>query len=197
MKVSNLSPILLKKRRNREDMKEQYLTKRREVLLRYLRTEKSDRMSYIEAQYNYFTYFAYSYESKQDTILYNYRRKLQREMQWVIISNLHVPLLCSTVLYYITRHIKSGHLSAITSSAWLSLFLIYSMHLTSWRYPFELAYPAHPLILDKRKETIDQWSYFDPKIIKYELEYLNKFVYKDGYTKSFRSSPKNVEILSI
>ena len=51
-----------------------------------------------------------------------------------------------------------------------------------------VAYPAHPYVNDKRQIAIARWWwYYHPEIMKFELEYLNKKVYKDGFKKQFET----------
>jgi hypothetical protein len=64
-------------------------------------------------------------------------------------------------------------------------FNLGAIYNTNARFPFEIAYPAHPLVIEKRMEAIKNCCLYDPKIIKYELEYLNKKVFKDGYSEKF------------
>ena len=155
------------------------------------RTDGSARIQYIWSQKDYFNFFAYSREAKKDSILYEYRKKLRSEMQLLLLRTIHYPIFTFGIIYFLTRQVKSGSLSAIFWGTAGSLFVVSSLHNTGCHYPFEIAYPAHPLIINKRQEAIGKWWYYHPEIIKYELEYLNKKVFKDGFSKQFKT-PKGL-----
>jgi hypothetical protein len=37
---------------------------------------------------------------------------------------------------------------------------------------FEIAYPAHPLVFEKRTQVVNAVCYYHPQIVKNEIEYL-------------------------
>lgn len=175
----------IKEKQRKERLKDEYENKRKDIVIQQMRAGGVERIQYLTSQMEYFNFFAYSIDSKQDSTLYKYRKKLRSEMQWIIMSNLHYPIVLSTGLYFITRQLKSGHMSAVISAAGIGLYTIHALHNTSVKFPFELAYPAHPLVVARRKTAIEKCWYYDPEIIKFELEYLNKYAFKDGYTRKF------------
>lgn len=124
------------------------------MIIDNFRTDGSARIQYIRSQKEYFSFFAYSREAKKDTTLYDYRRKLRSEMQLLLLRTIHYPLLSFGVVYFITRQLKSGYLSALVCGGLSAAFVMNSIHNTGCHYPFEIAYPAHPLVNEKRQVAI-------------------------------------------
>ena len=42
---------------------------------------------------------------------------------------------------------------------------------------FEIGYPAHPFIFEKRSQVINNICYYHPQILKNEIEYLHRKIY--------------------
>lgn len=145
------------------------------------------RSQYVTAQRKYFKFFIHNYDVKNDPDLYDYRRRIKSELQYLQLRNLPYPIIMFGIVYGLIRTVKSGRLSAIICAAGTSLFSIHSIYNMSGNFAFELSYPAHPLVKEQREEAIKYWWYHDPNIIKYELEYLGKKVHKDGYARQFES----------
>ena len=55
-------------------------------------------------------------------------------------------------------------------------YVNYGLFVDQQHHLFELAYPAHPLILQRRGETINSICYFYPPILRNEIEYLHQKV---------------------
>ena len=53
------------------------------------------------------------------------------------------------------------------------MFLNYGMFLEQQHTLFEVGYPAHPFIIQKRSEVINSVCYYYPAILKNEIEYLH------------------------
>jgi hypothetical protein len=143
------------------------------------------RMQYLRAQVEYFKFFIYSHEARNDPNLYEYRKRIQSEVQYYILRHIHYPLIISGAVYGLIRTVRSGFMSAAIWAIGSGVFVLNSIYNTGAKYPFELAYPAHPIVIEKRNFAINTWWYYDPEIIKFELEYLNKKVFKDGFKKQF------------
>jgi len=149
------------------------------------------RIQYLQSQQQYYKFFAQSSVVKNDPDLYDYKRKMTSEMQLRIIRDIHKPILIFGLMFGAVRMIKSGYSQPVICGLMWAAFHVHSLYNTSMRFPFEVAYPAHPIVIEKRNEAIRRWWYYDPEIIKFELEYLNKKVYKDGYKREFETSKGN------
>ena len=108
-------------------------------------------------------------------------------MHFVMLRTIHYPILTFALIYPLIRYVKAGYMSAAVCAGGFSLYTLHSIYNTSSRFPFEVAYPAHPLVIEKRQEAIYKWWSYDPQIIKHELEYLNRKVYSEGYSKQFQT----------
>jgi hypothetical protein len=53
------------------------------------------------------------------------------------------------------------------------LYWAYSKSHTYQQKIFEVGYPAHPLILDKRRKCINSCCFFAPSMIKNEIEFMH------------------------
>ena len=126
-----------------------------------------------------------NWEIKNDPTLYDYRRKIKSELQYQVLRNIHYPILTFGVVYGLVRTVKSGYWQAVIWAAGATGYVISSFYNTSARFAFEVAYPAHPSVIERRELAIQKWFKYQPEIIKFELEYLNKFVFKDGYKREF------------
>eukprot|EP00347_Sterkiella_histriomuscorum_P024425 403331161 len=108
-----------------------------------------------------------------DEVLYEYKRKLQKKMQWMMLQ---VQPFCAgvgLVIYGTLRLIKSkGSLDGM-------VFLTYYFYSNFCYFSdlhnklFEIAYPAHPFIFDRRSEVVSRISYFFPTCLRNEIEYLH------------------------
>ena len=144
--------IKLKKERELQE----YQDIRDDVILKQMRAGGIDRIKYLRSQLDYFKFFAYSSEAKADNIVYQYRQKMKSEIQWVMISNIHTPILGGGLIYALTRQLKSGYTTAAISGTCVGLFILSSFHNTHANRAFEIAYPAHPLVIQRRKQTIEK-----------------------------------------
>lgn len=93
-----------------------------------MRSHGNTRIMYMKAQKDYFKYFAYSYDAKKDSSLYEYRKRIRSEMQMILIRSIHYPIFAFGTVYYLTRRIKSGPLSAVLSGAGVALYVVASLH---------------------------------------------------------------------
>ncbi|CAI2373052.1 unnamed protein product [Moneuplotes crassus] len=152
-----------------------------------LREQGDLRIQYLKAQNDYFKYFLKNHKVKNDPELYDYRRRIKSEIHHHVLSNIYHPVILGVVVYGVIRPLKSGYLSALTCALIAAGYSLNSLYNTGARFPFEAAYPAHPLVAEKRDDTINRCCYYQPEIIKFELEYLNKKAFKDGYKKQFQT----------
>ena len=85
-----------------------------------------------------------------DETLFNYKRKLQKEIQWTLLTNQAPPVIFGAMLFLLTRRLKqkaaTDALYFITGWA----FINYAMFVEQQHKLFEIAYPAHPYIFQKR-----------------------------------------------
>ena len=51
------------------------------------------------------------------------------------------------------------------------LYWIYSKSLVTQTQLFELGYPAHPVIIERRRRAINRACFFAPSMLKNEIEY--------------------------
>lgn len=151
------------------------------------KSQEDLRVQYMMAQNEYFKFFLKHYKVKNDPSLYDYRRRIKSEIQHHVLNNIHLPVLFSVGVYGLIRQVKSGVWSAATWAIITGLYCVNSFYNTGSKFPFEAAYPAHPLVAEKRDEAIHRWWFYQPEIIKHELEYLNKKAFTDGYKKQFQT----------
>ena len=148
--------------------------KRNEVVIQKFKSQGDLRYQYLKAQNQYFKFFLKNHEARNDPSLYDYRRKIKSEIQLHVLRNIHLALFGTAIIYGGVRLVRSGIWSAILWAGGTGLYILNSLYNTGARYPFEIAYPPHPLVAEKREEAINRWWYYQPEIIKFELEYLNK-----------------------
>ena len=56
-------------------------------------------------------------------------------------------------------------------------FINYGMFVEQQHKLFEIGYPAHPFIFEKRSQVINNICYYHPQILKNEIEYLHRKIY--------------------
>ena len=67
------------------------------------------------------------------------------------------------------------------------LFVNYGIFVTDQHKLFEVPYPAHPLILERRTQAVNNICYYYPEILKNEIEYLHSKLHpiiKEGEEKT-------------
>lgn len=113
-----------------------------------------------------------------DEVLYKYKRKLQKEIQWRIITNQAPPVIFGACLFLLTRRLKQK--SATDFLYFLSgyVFVNYGIFVEQQPKLFEIGYPAHPYIFEKRSQVLNMVCYYHPQILKNEIEYLHRKIHK-------------------
>ena len=81
-----------------------------------------------------------------DEILFNYKRKLQKEIQWRMLTNQAPPVIFGLALFFLTRRLKKK--SATDALYFISgwAFVNYGLFVDQQHKLFEISYPAHPYI---------------------------------------------------
>lgn len=109
-----------------------------------------------------------------DDVLYKYQRRLYTDLQWSIISGLPIGCLFATFCLKFVGLFKKR--------ATLDIPMYFCIPLTYWVWTkkcthmnklFEVGYPAHPTILEKRRKCINQCCFFAPSMVKNEIEYMH------------------------
>jgi hypothetical protein len=124
-----------------------------------------------------------------DEVLYSYKRKLQKEIQWRLLSSQAPAVLFGTFLFFLTRRLKKKSSADFLYflSGWA--FINYGMFVEQQHKLFEISYPAHPVIFEKRTHVLNSVCYYHPQIVKNEIEFLHRKLAK-AYHKAEEEGKK-------
>lgn len=90
-----------------------------------------------------------------DETLYEYKRKLQKEIQWRMAKLQWLPIGFGYFLFRLTRRLKHKSSTDVMYFIGGYMFLNYGIFVSEQHKLFEIAYPAHPYILEKRADAIN------------------------------------------
>ena len=108
-----------------------------------------------------------------DKVLYQYKRKLQKEMEWILLKNQIIPVMSGAFLFLLTRRLASKSKFDFQYFLVPYLYLNYGTYLSSGRQLYEMGYPAHPFIVEQRTKVLNRVCFKYPQILKNEIEYLH------------------------
>lgn len=97
-----------------------------------------------------------------DEVLYKYKRKLQKEIEWIMLTNQGSPIFFGAFLFYLTRRLKQKAASDALYFIVGYCFVNYALFVEQQHKLFEVSYPAHPFIFDKRTKVINSVCYYHP-----------------------------------
>lgn len=85
----------------------------------------------------------------------------------------HIAASFGLVLYGITRKLKSK--GALDGLYFIIPYMYanYGLFMGNQHTLFEVGYPAHPLIIDRRRDVVNSICYYYPGILKHEIEFLH------------------------
>lgn len=85
-----------------------------------------------------------------------------------------MPVLSGWGLFKLTRRLK--HKSPTDAMYFIAAFIFvnYGLFVSEQHKLFEVGYPAHPYILERRSEAINSICYYYPQILKNEIEFLHR-----------------------
>ena len=81
-----------------------------------------------------------------DEVLYCYKRKLQRHIQWIMLGQQILPILSGLAVYGLTRRLKTKSGSDFFYALIPYCYVNYGIFMIQQRKLYELGYPAHPFI---------------------------------------------------
>jgi hypothetical protein len=109
-----------------------------------------------------------------DDTLFKYQRRIWADLQWSVVKGLPVGGAFAYGVLTIVRQFKKR--SGFDWPLYFGMPLFYWIYAKSVTYQqkiFEIGYPAHPLILEKRRRCINSCCFFAPQMIKNEIEYMH------------------------
>lgn len=113
-----------------------------------------------------------------DEVIYEYKRKLQRAVQWQILLNQPIAIFCGAFLYLLTRRLKKKADTDVMYAFFPALYCNIGIFGHSSAAMFECGYPAHPQIALMRAEVLSNICFIYPRILKNEIEYLHMKIHK-------------------
>ena len=151
-------------RRYRKDLKEAYTT---EAKMRIYKFNMASRYGQRDMARVFKAVAEYPWnfmgKSTNDKILYDYTRKLNKSMQWMMLVNQYIPVIGGALLYFLTISLKKK------SNADFVLYFFtpwaygnYCLYLSETRKLFEKGFPAHPYIAEKRMKVINKSCFSYP-----------------------------------
>jgi len=169
----------------RSDLKEEYM---REAKLRKYQHSMQSRLAVNSKRRVFKEIGQYSLRMTliraDDDILYEYRRKLQRQIQWALLCNQVMPVLGGAFFFYLTRYLKGKNDSDFMYFIIPYLYLNYGVFMGHQKELFEKGYPAHPKVHEFRTKVLSNVCFNYPRILKNEIEYLHYKIhgFKDDET---------------
>jgi hypothetical protein len=109
-----------------------------------------------------------------DSVLFEYQRKIRVELQKDLLKRSLFGVATGLALYQGAGRLRKH--------GTLALPLYFMMPVAAWlvvRYHafqkriFEIGYPAHPLIVERRRKCVNETCFFAPSVLKHEIEFLH------------------------
>ena len=95
-------------------------------------------------------------------------------MQWVVVKGMPIGGLFGYAFMRLIRQFKKG--SPMDWPMYFGMPLLYWIYAKMTTYQqklFEIGYPAHPTIIEKRRKCINNCCFFAPSMVKNEIEYMH------------------------
>ena len=100
--------------------------------------------------------------STSDEVVYNYQRELQRQLQWNMLKKQYFCLPFAGAIYAFSRRMQRKRASDILYFVIPYAYVNYGAYLTLSGNMFEVAFPAHPEILRRRKAVLNKCCFQYP-----------------------------------
>lgn len=137
-----------------------------------MRHQSRNSLEVLQSLNAYGSFFLYMHTD--DDILFAYQRRIWKELQWNVFSGAPVGL---TFAYAALRCVrlfkKSGGFDIPIYFGMPLLYWVYSKSHIYQQKIFEIGFPAHPLIVEKRRKCINSCCFFAPSMIKNEIEFMH------------------------
>jgi hypothetical protein len=137
-----------------------------------LRQQSNNSAQVLESIMEYSEKFLW--RSTDDPTLYAYQRKLCTALQWNIVSGAPVGVaLCYALLRSVRMLKKTGGYDGLFYFLIPLVYWSYTKSIVYHTSLFEIGYPAHPTIIERRRKVINESCFYAPNMIKNEIEYMH------------------------
>lgn len=152
-------------------------------------------MDHVKILREYQDHWVYGFCPKNDPLIYQYRTKISKAIQWEVIKTQPLSMLCGLGMYRMVSSLKGKKLTPFVNGFLVWVYTSYSQYYSNGHTTWERGFPAHPYISQKRLEVMRKVGFYNPSMMKYEIEYLSKQVGEE-YKREFKNGrEKRYEIL--
>lgn len=131
----------------RNEIKDAYLSEAKLRIYKHnmqSRFEKRDFSRVFRAVTGYAWKFLFLWTN--DKVLFDYKRKLKKEVQWTLLTNQLWPCIFGSFFYTVTRMLKKRSSLDIFYFLVPYAYMNFSIYLSAQRTLFEKGFPAHPFV---------------------------------------------------
>jgi len=109
-----------------------------------------------------------------DETLYKYKKRIHTEFQYFISYRVPIGVLYSSLIYQVVIRLKKKGLFDIPLYfCFPFLIWLQAKYIGFQRNIFEIGYPAHPEVIERRRKCINDCCFFAPSMLKNEIEFMH------------------------
>jgi len=168
--------IVEDEKERRGDQRIQYKKDAQIKKYKYRMTQRNQHMSAfrVHKDVNDYSSQICGMKSTDDTI-YLYKKKVIAALQFGVLFRLPPTIFWSYLIAKGVRNMKKhGPMDfPIYMGIPMLVFLWFDKFECSLK-AFEIGFPAHPQIIEKRRKIINSCCFFAPSMVKYDIEYMHK-----------------------
>lgn len=158
----------------RKEMRDKYDQEAKERKYKHIHSQREENRGIQAAIHDMGRYATtFLYLKTDDEVLYEYKRKLQKKIQRLVVNNQPFAILTGAATLGLCRLLQAKR--PLDGLYFLIpwVYVTYSSMLTNCPKLFELSYPAHPFVMEKRSETLNKMCFYYPTALKNDIEYLH------------------------